>query len=41
VVTPFARLSKKAADEVTQEGLDLVQRVAPATGHEIEFTAAS
>jgi hypothetical protein len=41
VVTPFTRLSKKAVDEVTQEGLDLLQRVAPVAGHEVEFTAAS
>ena len=41
IVTPFNRLSKKAMDGVTREGLDLLQRVEPASGHEVEFTAAS
>lgn len=40
VVTPLARLSKKAADEVTREGMDLLQRIAPAAGHQVEFAAA-
>jgi hypothetical protein len=41
VVTPFARLPRKAVDEVTREGVDLLQRVDPASGHEVEFSAAS
>jgi hypothetical protein len=41
VVTPFTRLSRKAVDGVTREGLDLLQRVDPASGHEVEFSAAS
>jgi len=41
VVTPFKRLSKPAMDGVTREGIDLLKRVEPRSGHEVEFTAAS
>jgi len=40
-VITFARLARKAVDDVTREGLDLLHRVAPGLGYEIEFAVAS
>jgi hypothetical protein len=38
-VTPFAKLSKQAIDEVTREASLLLDRAAPGSGHEVEFSS--